>query len=86
MKAAKDLNDKARLVGINHVALEVDDVDAALEWYGRFFDFELRGRADAVGSGATVSLQLASQPPGAGIWVDGTSFRSVVGRTSSTQP
>jgi catechol 2,3-dioxygenase-like lactoylglutathione lyase family enzyme len=35
----------ARLVGINHVALEVDDVDAALTWYRRFFDFELRGRA-----------------------------------------
>ena len=35
----------ARLVGINHVALEVDDVDAALEWYGRIFRFELRGRA-----------------------------------------
>jgi catechol 2,3-dioxygenase-like lactoylglutathione lyase family enzyme len=37
----------ARLVGINHVALEVDDVDAALTWYGRFFEFELRGRAGA---------------------------------------
>lgn len=37
----------ARLVGINHVALEVDDVDEALAWYGRFFDFELRGRAGA---------------------------------------
>jgi catechol 2,3-dioxygenase-like lactoylglutathione lyase family enzyme len=35
----------ARLVGINHVALEVGDVDAALEWYGRVFAFELRGRA-----------------------------------------
>jgi hypothetical protein len=34
----------ARLVGINHVALEVGDVDAALEFYGRLFDFELRGR------------------------------------------
>ena len=34
-----------RLVGINHVALEVGDVDAALEWYGRIVDFELRGRA-----------------------------------------
>jgi lactoylglutathione lyase len=34
----------ARLVGINHVALEVDDVDDALAWYGRFFEFELRGR------------------------------------------
>jgi lactoylglutathione lyase len=35
----------ARLVGINHIALEVDNVDAALDWYGRFFEFELRGRA-----------------------------------------
>ena len=35
----------ARLVGINHVALEVGDVDDALAWYGRFFEFELRGRA-----------------------------------------
>ena len=34
----------ARLVGINHVALEVGDVEEALAWYGRFFDFELRGR------------------------------------------
>jgi lactoylglutathione lyase len=34
-----------RLVGINHVALEVGDVDAALDWYGQFFEFELRGRA-----------------------------------------
>jgi lactoylglutathione lyase len=33
-----------RLVGINHVALEVGDVDDALRWYGRFFEFELRGR------------------------------------------
>src|SRR3954469_17788659 len=34
----------ARLVGINHVALEVGDLDAALEFYGRWLDFELRGR------------------------------------------
>jgi catechol-2,3-dioxygenase len=34
----------ARLVGINHVALEVGDVDDALNWYGRFFEIELRGR------------------------------------------
>ncbi len=37
----------ARLVGINHIALEVGDVDDALAWYGRFFAFELRGRAGA---------------------------------------
>jgi lactoylglutathione lyase len=34
----------ARLIGINHVALEVGDVDEALAWYGRLFEFELRGR------------------------------------------
>jgi catechol 2,3-dioxygenase-like lactoylglutathione lyase family enzyme len=34
-----------RIVGINHVAIEVGDVDEALAWYGRFFEFELRGRA-----------------------------------------
>jgi len=33
-----------RLIGINHVALEVGDVDEALAWYGRIFEFELRGR------------------------------------------
>jgi catechol 2,3-dioxygenase-like lactoylglutathione lyase family enzyme len=33
-----------RAVGVNHVALEVDDVDAALEWWSRFFELELRGR------------------------------------------
>ena len=37
----------ARLVGINHVALEVADVDEALDWYGRFFSFQLRGRGGA---------------------------------------
>jgi lactoylglutathione lyase len=37
----------ARLVGINHIALEVGDVEEALAWYGRFFEFELRGRAGA---------------------------------------
>ena len=39
---------KARLVGINHVALEVGDVDEALAWYGQIFSFELRGRAGSM--------------------------------------
>jgi catechol 2,3-dioxygenase-like lactoylglutathione lyase family enzyme len=34
----------ARLVGINHVALEVGGIDEALAWYGQFFELELRGR------------------------------------------
>lgn len=37
-------DERPRLIGINHVALEVGDIDAALEFYGRFFRFELRGR------------------------------------------
>jgi len=35
---------KPRLIGINHVALEVGDIDEALAFYGQFFDFKLRGR------------------------------------------
>jgi lactoylglutathione lyase len=34
----------ARLVGLNHVALEVGDLAAALDFYGRLFAFDLRGR------------------------------------------
>jgi predicted enzyme related to lactoylglutathione lyase len=34
----------ARLVGINHVALEVGDVDEALAFYGQVFELRLRGR------------------------------------------
>jgi lactoylglutathione lyase len=36
--------ERARLVGINHVALEVGDVDEALEFYGSIFELTLRGR------------------------------------------
>jgi lactoylglutathione lyase len=35
---------RPRLVGINHVALEVGDIDQALEFYGRIFELTLRGR------------------------------------------
>jgi lactoylglutathione lyase len=37
---------KARALGINHVVLEVGDLDAALEFYGAIFDFKLRGRSE----------------------------------------
>lgn len=37
---------KARALGINHVVLEVGDVDEALEFYGAIFDFTLRGRSE----------------------------------------
>ena len=36
--------ERARLVGLNHVALEVGDLEEALSFYGRIFEFELRGR------------------------------------------
>jgi lactoylglutathione lyase len=32
------------MVGLNHVALAVGDVDEAVDFYGRIFDLELRGR------------------------------------------
>jgi lactoylglutathione lyase len=37
---------KARALGINHVVLEVGDLDAALEFYGAIFDFSLRGKSE----------------------------------------
>jgi predicted enzyme related to lactoylglutathione lyase len=39
---------KARVVGFNHVALEVGDIEAALAFYGRLFDFELRSKSDSM--------------------------------------
>jgi len=36
---------KARAVGFNHVALEVGDIEEALTFYGRVFDFELRSKS-----------------------------------------
>ncbi|MGH7114599.1 MAG: VOC family protein, partial [Stellaceae bacterium] len=35
---------KPRLVGINHIALEVGDIEQALAFYGRIFDFTLRAK------------------------------------------
>jgi lactoylglutathione lyase len=57
-----------KLVGINHVALEVGDVGEALEWYGQIFDFELRGRAPGMafvdmGDQFIAISQGRAQPP-----------------------
>ena len=38
---------KARAIGINHVALEVGDIEEALAFYGRLFDFRLRGKSES---------------------------------------
>jgi lactoylglutathione lyase len=37
---------KARALGINHVVLEVGNLDEALEFYGAIFDFALRGKSE----------------------------------------
>ena len=37
---------KARAVGFNHIALEVGDIDEALAFYGRIFEFKLRGKSE----------------------------------------
>jgi catechol 2,3-dioxygenase-like lactoylglutathione lyase family enzyme len=57
-----------RLVGINHVVLEVDDLDEALGFYGRLFEFELRGRVHGMafldmGDQFLVLAEGRSQPP-----------------------
>jgi catechol 2,3-dioxygenase-like lactoylglutathione lyase family enzyme len=39
---------KARPVGINHVALEVGNIDEALDFWGRLFDITLRGRSETM--------------------------------------
>jgi lactoylglutathione lyase len=46
----------ARMVGINHIALAVGDVDEAVDFYGRIFDLELRGR-----SGRMAFLDMGDQ-------------------------
>ena len=47
---------KARAVGFNHVALEVGDIEEALAFYGRLFDFKLRGK-----SGTSAFIDLGDQ-------------------------
>ncbi|MBV9735810.1 MAG: VOC family protein [Acidisphaera sp.] len=44
MGGTADPNGRARVVGLNHVALEVGDVEEALDFYGRIFRFTLRGQ------------------------------------------
>ena len=46
----------ARMVGLNHIALAVGDVDEAVDFYGRIFDLELRGR-----SGRMAFLDMGDQ-------------------------
>ena len=59
---------RPRLVGINHVALEVGDVEQALDFYGRIFELSLRGRSPRaafvdIGDQFVALMQGRSQPP-----------------------
>jgi lactoylglutathione lyase len=63
--------ERARLVGINHVALEVGDVEQALDFYGRIFEVRLRGRLPGMafvdmGDQFIALSDGRSQPPDAG--------------------
>ncbi|RBI87456.1 VOC family protein [Rhodosalinus halophilus] len=46
MPADSEEGGRARMVGINHVAIEVGDVEAALDFLGRIFEIRLRGRGE----------------------------------------
>jgi lactoylglutathione lyase len=57
-----------RLVGINHVALEVSDIDRALDFYGRIFDLRFRGRSESaafidIGDQFLALMKSPSGPP-----------------------
>lgn len=39
---------RPRVVGFNHVALEVGDIEEALAFYGRLFIFKLRGKSETM--------------------------------------
>lgn len=58
---------KARAVGFNHVAIEVGDIEQALEFYGRIVDFKLRGKSDGMAfidlGDQFLALQKASNRP-----------------------
>src|SRR2546423_176690 len=47
-EAAMGTEKRARAVGLNHIALEVGDIEEALAFYGRLFTFELRGKNDSM--------------------------------------
>ena len=69
---------KPRLVGFNHIALEVGDIEEALAFYGRLFTFELRSKSDTMAfidlGDQFIALQKGrNQPPD-----DGRHFGLVV--------
>lgn len=64
------MSPKARFLGFNHVAIEVGDIEEALEFYGRLFEIPLRGRGpgrafiDAGDQFLALSESRAQEPDG----------------------
>lgn len=53
---------KPRLVGLNHVALEVGDIEKALHFYSSIFSFDLRGcHKDDAGSVVMAFIDMGDQ-------------------------
>jgi lactoylglutathione lyase len=69
---------RARAIGVNHVALEVGDIEEALTFYGRLFEFKLRGKSDDAAfidlGDQFIALQKGRKQPGD----DGRHFGLVV--------
>ena len=68
---SEDMPERARLVGLNHVALEVGDLEEALAFYGRIFELELRGRVPGmafidIGDQFIALSEGRTQPPDRG--------------------
>jgi catechol 2,3-dioxygenase-like lactoylglutathione lyase family enzyme len=66
---------KPRAIGLNHIALEVGDIEEALAFYGRLFEFELRGKSDSMAfiylGDQFIALQRGRKQP----FDDGRHFR-----------
>jgi catechol-2,3-dioxygenase len=59
---------KPHIVGVNHIALEVGNIDEALAFYGKIFAFELRGRGQSaafidMGDQFIALMEGRKQPP-----------------------
>jgi lactoylglutathione lyase len=69
---------RARAIGFNHIALEVGDIEEALSFYGRLFDFKLRGKNESMAfidlGDQFLALQKGRRQPGD----DGRHFGLVV--------
>src|SRR5260221_8571380 len=77
---------KPRAIGFNHVALEVGDIEEALAFYGRLFDFKLRGKSKTsafidLGDQFLALQKGRTQPPD-----DGRHFGLVVDDKEAVRP